>query len=118
MAWVPIVAAIAGGAASGASGKKSGSGDNPAAQTQARLASQLFGETDPIRQALIGRSADFLGISPQAPQASPTNIYRGNPSNPFSSTLYPFSTANAQPSAPGYAPLTGRRPFDVTASPE
>src|SRR2546423_1995868 len=63
MAWVPIVAAIAGGAASGAAGgKKGGGGDNPAADTQARLASQLFGETDPIRQALIGRSAGFLGI--------------------------------------------------------
>src|SRR5204862_790761 len=103
MAWVPIVAAIAGGAASSAGGKKSGSGDNPAAQTQARLASQLFGETDPIRQALIERSADFLGISPQfsSPQSSPTSIYRGNPSNPFSSAFPQNASPGMQPSAPG-----------------
>jgi hypothetical protein len=45
---------------------KGGGNSSPAADAQARLAQQLFTQTDPIRQALIGRSAGFLGASPVA----------------------------------------------------
>lgn len=37
-----------------------GSGSNAAADTQARLAEQLFSQTDPTRVGLINRSQDFL----------------------------------------------------------
>ena len=33
---------------------------SPAADLQARIASQLFNQTDPLRQGLIGRSTDFI----------------------------------------------------------
>ena len=35
-------------------------GDNPAGLLQAQLAEQLFEQTDPLRQNLIGRSQNFL----------------------------------------------------------
>jgi hypothetical protein len=59
------MAAIIGGAMLGSAllsnkGAKSAA-KNPAAEMQARLATQLFNETDPVRQSLIGRSNDFLG---------------------------------------------------------
>lgn len=49
-------------------GGKGGSGSNPSADALARMAQQMFQQTDPIRQALIGRSAGFLGIQPQPQQ--------------------------------------------------
>lgn len=60
-----ILPAIAGAKAIKDSGKMGGSsgggGGSQAADTQARLAEQLFAETDPLRQQLIGRSQQFLG---------------------------------------------------------
>lgn len=50
----------------GGGGGKGGGGSNPAAETQARLAEQMFLQTDPLRSALIERSAAFLG-APSAP---------------------------------------------------
>lgn len=42
-------------------GSKKGGGDNAAADAQARMAEQLFQQTDPLRKSLIGRSQDFTG---------------------------------------------------------
>lgn len=46
--------------------KKGGDNSNPAADAQARMAQQLFNQTNPLRQALIGRSANFLGVPAMA----------------------------------------------------
>lgn len=47
-------------------GGKKGDKSTPAADAQARMAEQLFRQTDPIRTSLIGRSASFLGAQPVA----------------------------------------------------
>jgi len=44
----------------GGKGKGGGSQSNPAADAQARIAQQLFDQTDPLRKSLIGRSTDFM----------------------------------------------------------
>src|ERR1043165_7227537 len=47
---------------------KGGDAKSPAASTQARLAQQLYDQTNPLRQGLINRSSSFIG----APAATPT----------------------------------------------
>jgi hypothetical protein len=60
----------------GGGGKNEGGG--AAANTQARLAEQMFLQTDPLRSALIERSAAFLG----APSA-PTDLEAARQANAF-----------------------------------
>jgi len=129
MTWA-AVAVGAGTAIGGAAGGKKSGGGSGAADAQARLAQQLFGETDPIRRALIGRSAGFLGIGgmpgvvggstssmPQIAggrggvQISPAGAGERILGGPL-----PGSPISATPMASPGAPVgTG---FDITASPQ
>jgi hypothetical protein len=44
----------------GGGNKKGGNGSTPASDAQMQMAQQLFSQTDPIRQSLIGQSQKFL----------------------------------------------------------
>lgn len=52
--------------------KGGGQPSNPSADQLAKISQQLFSQTDPIRQALVDRSAAFLGI--QEPTPPPPGI--------------------------------------------
>ena len=116
MTWMAVAVGAGTAVGGAAGGKKGGSGSNPAADTQARLATQLFGETDPIRQALIGRSANFLGIPSGAGGAAA--LPETSPSSPYGTPFLGIPPTHSGP-MPGSVSITGgARPFDVTASPE
>lgn len=57
--------------------KKGGNDSNPALDAQARMAQQLFNQTNPIRNALIGRSASFLGVPATAGGAAGSDFKAG-----------------------------------------
>jgi hypothetical protein len=106
----------------GGGGKKGGGDSNPAADMQARLAQQLFQQTDPLRMGLIGRSQNFLGITPQqatsvAPQAGGGGksglvseaVQRSGASSPVGDKFGVGTQGEAAPAAAGFG--------DVTATP-
>lgn len=77
-------AALAGGALAGSalaarSGRGRSSSGNAASDIQARLAQQLFEQTDPLRRSLIGRSEDFLssGNVLNSPQFADLKVQTG-----------------------------------------
>lgn len=51
-----------------------GSSSDPSAAALAQISQQLFAETDPLRQALIGRSEQFLGLPGGG---SPSGVFPG-----------------------------------------
>lgn len=59
--------------------KKGGGDSSAASDAQMRMAQQLFSQTDPVRSALINRSASFLGVSPtvSAGPAAPSDPKAG-----------------------------------------
>jgi len=111
MTW-GYVAVGAGTAIAGSSGKKASKNASKAANMQADIANRLFQETDPLRAALIGRSANFLG----APMGASPSLG----ANPSTATLkngiqvpLPQQAGAASPAVAG-APGSG---FDVTSTP-
>lgn len=105
-----------------------GGGSNAAADTQARLAEQLFTQTDPLRSALIERSATFLG-APSAPRNLDAAIAAQAPPPPRGGAGFSGMISNAMAERRNEAianpdahpiPRTGGAPMgfgDVTATP-
>lgn len=105
MTWAAV--AIGGGTAiAGEAGKKASKNSNKAANAQADISNRLFSETDPLRQSLIGRSANFLGI--------PTATSAMAPRQTISIGGIPIQIPSpAQSAVPG----TPTSAFDVTGTP-
>lgn len=61
-------------------GSKGGGKETSASRSQAAIAKQLFEQTDPLRQSIIGMNMDFLGI-PQMP--GPTTAQPTTQPSPF-----------------------------------
>lgn len=109
MTWAAI--AIGGGTAiAGEAGKKASKKGNQAANLQADIANKLFTETDPLRSALIGRSANFLG--------APTGMASSIGANPSTASLKNGIQVPIGGNAPKAAiPGTTGSGFDVTGTP-
>jgi hypothetical protein len=97
---------------------KKGGDNSPAADAQARLAQQLFSQTDPVRSALIGRSAGFLGVG-----GAPTGGMKegGMPPQAGGGGIITNMIRGAVPAVPG-SPAAGAPSIvtgfgDVTATP-
>lgn len=91
----------------GGGGKKGGQ-DSEAADAQARIAQQLFSQTDPLRSALINRSANFLGAGTPQPQMG------GAPGGPLGEKMQAAGGAARGAAGPVGG---GANPMDVRDTP-
>lgn len=104
-------------------GSKKGGKSTPAADAQARIAEQLIRQTDPVRSALIGRSAQFLGASPgmgnvQATSSTTLGVPVVAQGGGVIGNALRQIQRNATPVATPIAPTTGPTGMEmVTASP-
>jgi hypothetical protein len=99
---------------------KKGGDSSPAADAQARIAQQLFSQTDPIRSALIGRSAGFLGVG-GAPTSGGMKDGGGVPQSGGGGVITDMIRRGMPSPVPG-SPAAGAPPLvtgfgDVTATP-
>lgn len=110
MSWVAVGVGAGTAVGGAAGGKKASKNASKAANLQADIANRLFTETDPLRQSLIGRSANFLG--------TPTGVAGISGTSPQTATI----KNGAQIPIPGQAgtPAVAGTPgsgFDVTGTP-